>query len=119
LALDRDGLSMPCPGHFTPGKEPDAHCTGGGVGPRADHDGCEKSQTHWDSIPDRPAQLCYLAHIVSIQAEIHLVNNFHFTSPLLHVIIIQWIFWRRNIQIWPQNFLLILSMLSKDCIINA
>jgi hypothetical protein len=37
--------------------------------------------------PDRSAQLRYSAHVVSIQAEIHLANNFHFTSPLQHVII--------------------------------
>jgi len=35
MALDHDGLSMPHTGHFTPGKEPGAHCTGGWVGPRA------------------------------------------------------------------------------------
>jgi hypothetical protein len=33
LVLDEGGWSMPCPGHFTPGKEPSIHCTGGWVTP--------------------------------------------------------------------------------------
>ena len=40
------------PGHFTLGKRPVTHYTGGWVGPRAGLEGCGKSRVHRDSIPE-------------------------------------------------------------------
>ena len=54
---------------FTPGKNPDTHCTGGWVGPRAGLDRCRKSRPPTGiRSPDHPAfnrslyRLSYLAH---------------------------------------------------------
>ena len=41
LALGWGGWSTSCPGHFTPGKKPGTHCTGGWLGPRAGLTGAE------------------------------------------------------------------------------
>ena len=45
-------IAVPLP----PGKRPGTNCTGGWVGPRAGLDGCGKSRSCRDSIPDRPAR---------------------------------------------------------------
>jgi len=39
-----------------PLKRPGTHFTGGWLGPRAYLDGCGKSRSYWDLIPDRPAR---------------------------------------------------------------
>jgi hypothetical protein len=51
LGARRVGWSAPCPGRFTPGKDPVPTVQGGWVGPRVDLDVCEKSRRHRDPFP--------------------------------------------------------------------
>jgi hypothetical protein len=50
------GGQLHAPAALPPGKRPGTHCIGGWVGPRSGLDGCKKSCSYRDSIPDRPAR---------------------------------------------------------------
>jgi len=54
--LNEGEWSMPCPGHFTPGKETHYPLYRGCVGPRVSLDRCRKSRPYQDSIPGMSSQ---------------------------------------------------------------
>jgi hypothetical protein len=81
---------MPCPGHFTPGKEPGTHCTRGWVAPRLVWMGTQNLTPTRIRYPDRAThskmlyRLCYPTPYDFLSTTLNLLTQSNESQKLFH-----------------------------------